>query len=130
MNARSIVRDPAVLGGRWCFEDTSIAVAEVRLDFQSVDGRDPQKYRYLTLSSEEIASALAFDFPPTRQTTVQLLYAGLVIECECGEDTPSSVVAANTAEVGCVCGREWTVVVTVFPKSLGKVNSGSMAASS
>jgi uncharacterized protein (DUF433 family) len=123
MSIRSIVRHPAVLGGRWCFADTSIAVAEVRMDYLSVKGRNPKRYRYFGLSSEEIAAALAFEFPVIRETSIQLLYAGLVIGWECGEDTPGTVVGSNPTDISCICGREWTVALTIFPKGRERARS-------
>ena len=108
MAPRTIIRDPAILGGRWHFADTAIAVAEVRLDHADYTGV-ADAYQYGTLSAEEISAALGFVFPVIRSVGLSMIYAGFTLECECGEDTHWTLTGDPSIEIPCVCGRLWRV---------------------
>ena len=108
MAPRTIIRDPAILGGRWHFAGTPIAVAAVRLDHADYTGA-ADAYQYATLSAEEIGAALGFDFPVIRSVGLAMIYAGFTLECECGEDTHWTLTGDASIEIPCVCGRLWRV---------------------
>ena len=63
MKPRAILRDPDILFGRWRFDGTSIAVAEVRAAYKA----DPQSalatFQRQGLTRDDVNSALAFSFP-------------------------------------------------------------------
>jgi uncharacterized protein (DUF433 family) len=116
MSARPIVRKSDVLDGRWHFESTTIGVADVVADYMaSRDGFSSETYVYAGLSQDEIAAALEFKFPATRETTVQVEYASLTVHCECGEDTPATGVWPMVAEVECPCRRRWRITIEPAP---------------
>jgi hypothetical protein len=110
------VRKSDVLDGRWHFESTTIGVADVVADYMaSRDGFSSETYVYAGLSQDEIAAALEFKFPATRETTVQVEYASLTVHCECGEDTPATGVWPMVAEVECPCRRRWRITIEPAP---------------
>lgn len=111
MTARAIVRHPEILGGRWHFESTSIAVADVVLDYEAGRSGALESYRFAGLSDEEIEAALAFEFPAVRDVDVSLEYGSVRVECVCGEHTQKSGVWPLIAEVECPCRRTWRVTV-------------------
>ena len=112
MPARDIIRHPDILGGRWHFNGTSVAVAAVRIDHGKDRAEQDGSYRFMHLTDEEIASALAFDFPAIREAQMDMLYASVLMHCECGEDTPQAMTWPTEKSVGCPCGRTWLVEVT------------------
>ena len=124
MSAREIIRDPNVLSGRWRFEGTSIAVADVRTDADASLDRATQKYRYAGLTDEEIQAAMTFVFPDVRTTEINLEYAAVVVNCACGEDTYKSGLSEMVTIVDCACRRRWRITVTPVPA--GESHSGSM----
>jgi hypothetical protein len=40
----------------------------------------------------------------------------LTIHCECGEDTHQTLSGWPELDIDCVCGRVWSVQLTVAPK--------------
>ena len=66
MTAREIVRHPEILDGRWHFESTSIAVADVVRDYKASDTKLAGSYRFAGLSDQEVQVALLFAFPAVR----------------------------------------------------------------
>jgi uncharacterized protein (DUF433 family) len=110
MTAREIVHDPNVMGGRWHFSGTGVAIAAVRQDHKSLSERDGS-YRYMNLTDEEIARALAFDFPAVRSSELDVQYASVTMHCVCGEDTPHATTWPGEIQVECPCGRVWLVTV-------------------
>ena len=116
MAQRLIVHDPDILSGRWHIAGTQIAIAEICLDHRDTQPRDGEPYEYRGLSSEEIQSALEFNFPAVRETHTSMLLAMLTIHCECGEDTHQTLSGWPELDIDCVCGRVWSVHVTVAPK--------------
>ena len=115
MTAREIVRDPNVLSGRWRFEGTSVAVADVLTDAGASREHAEKKYRYAGLSDEEIQAAMTFVFPDVRTTEVNLEYAAVVVNCACGEDTYKSGLSEMVSIVDCACRRRWRITVTPVP---------------
>lgn len=111
MNSRAIVRHPEMLDGRWHFEGTSIAAADVRRDYTANGPTLPGSYRFAGLTAEEIEAALAFAFPSVRAVEVSLEYGSVMIACVCGEHTQKTGVWPLIAEVECPCRRIWRVTV-------------------
>jgi uncharacterized protein (DUF433 family) len=114
---RAIDHDPDVLFNRWHFVGTEIPVAEVILDFQSENDRSSEIYQFLDLTSDEIQAALSFAFPATRTVSVSSALMVMTVACECGEDTHRTMTEDWTGDVECVCGRIWSVVLTLVPKT-------------
>ena len=112
MTARDIVRDPNLLGGRWHFGGTNIAVAALRLDHRHNHLTNHASYRFMNLSMDEIASALTFDFPAIRESVLDVQYASVLMHCECGEQTSHATTWPDQIEFDCACGRTWLVEVT------------------
>ena len=110
--AREIVRNADILDGRWHFAGTNVAVAAVRRDHHLGAAEVKDTYRFMQLSDEEIANALAFDFPEIREAGLDVQYASLIMRCVCGEDTPHTGTAEEEVQVPCQCGRTWLVTVT------------------
>jgi uncharacterized protein (DUF433 family) len=119
---RIIMRDSNILDGRWHFQGTSIPIADVRNDFRSSSPAEQRDYAFPSLSHQEIQEALSFDFPVVRGTEVDVLYASVVVHCECGEDTPQAS-SWPVSVVDCVCKREWRITISIEP-----VPSGTKAA--
>ena len=116
---RDIVRDAAILAGRWHLAGTNFAIVEIKADYQAThaaNGAVNGSYRYMDVTAEELASVLAFDFPMIRETRVQHLQGAFVVECECGEDTPAFLGDLRTEAVRCICGREWWIRMYAEPK--------------
>jgi uncharacterized protein (DUF433 family) len=112
MTPRDIIRDPEILGGRWHFDGTTIAVAAVRTDHAHGGAELDGSYRFMGLSKAEIGNALAFDFPAIRVSRMETLYASVIMHCECGEDTPQATTWPTESHVECACGRVWLAEVT------------------
>jgi uncharacterized protein (DUF433 family) len=110
---RAIVRDPLILGGRWCLDGTTLAVAEIRADYHAVPKRRRTAYRYQDVTADELEAVLGFSFPMIRATQVNFLYGAVIVVCECGEDTPAALTAIQTEPVHCVCGRKWWIRISV-----------------
>lgn len=111
MTARDIVRDPNILSGRWRFDGTSIAIADV-LNDHGADLEDAEtKYRFAGLNDEDIQAAMTFVFPDVRTTQVNLEYAAVVVSCACGEDTYKSGLTPAVSIVECACRRTWKITV-------------------
>jgi uncharacterized protein (DUF433 family) len=115
MAARTIVRHPEVLEGRWHFDGTGILVAEVVRSYWSGFAGTGEEFRFCDLSGAELAAALAFDFPPVREASVELRPALIQANCVCGESTTIVTTGDNEAEIVCPCGRAWNVHLTVEP---------------
>ena len=116
MLQRSIVHEPTILSGRWRIAGTQIAIAEICLDHRDAQPLDGEPYQYRGLSSAEIQAALDFDFPAIRENQTSMLLAMLTVHCECGEDTHQTLSGWPELDIDCVCGRVWSVQVTVAPK--------------
>ena len=115
MSSRTIVRDPAVLHGRWHLAGTLLPIAAIRDDFARGHADSLDSYHFAGLSREEIAAALAFAFPALRETTIEVGPTSVVICCACGERTPVHSARDVETEVLCVCGRCWAVQLGVEP---------------
>lgn len=115
MTPRAILRDPNILFGRWRFDGTSIAVAEVRAAYHA----DPQSalaaFHRQGLTREDIDSALAFSFPDVRSLSVSQDYASVTVHCVCGEDSSATLQHPTGAIVKCPCGRRWRMDLSVIP---------------
>ena len=111
VSSRSIVRDAAILGGRWHLAGSTIAVAEVRLD-HGVSGARP-RYAYPGVNAAELAACLAFGFPPIRASSVSLWAGTLVVACACGEDT--ALAGDLDQPIRCVCGRVQRLRIRLEP---------------
>jgi uncharacterized protein (DUF433 family) len=107
--AKRIVRQPGVLGGRWHFEGTQLAVADVRADHAAYASQDGP-YHFAGLSQADVEAALAFEFPSTRDTAVQVEYMAVTVHCTCGEDTHKAMIGPSHS-VECDCGRTWRITV-------------------
>ena len=112
---RIIVRTAEILSGRWCFDGTSISVAEMRRDHAAGYTDSSVPYHFQGLSPEEIAAALAFEFPKIRETAMMVQFGSVTVQCECGEDTHQTFSACNDAEVDCQCGRSWLISTKIEP---------------
>jgi hypothetical protein len=110
---RAIVRSPLVLDGRWTFEGTSIAIAQIRYDLGRMSRDDVlRSYRFMDLTECEIDMVAAFPFEPVRDLTLSVTTAAVTVHCLCGEDTP--VVITDTKHVAiCICGRDWDLETTI-----------------
>ncbi|MDQ2682834.1 MAG: DUF433 domain-containing protein [Chloroflexota bacterium] len=120
---RPIVRHPEVMEGRWHFEGTDIAIADIVRSYLFGFTNTAQAFQFCDLTREEIAAALAFDFPAIQEEAIELRPAMLVAHCVCGEVTTTITSGDDTdAAISCVCGRRWSVqlVVTPFPADLFK----------
>jgi uncharacterized protein (DUF433 family) len=117
--ARKIVRDPAILAGRWRLAGTMLPIAEVRNDFYLGHTGPLASYRFAGLTAEDIAAVLAFDFPAIQEPTVELRPASVVVHCACGETTEQFGDGWPETEVDCVCGRCWCVRLTLEPSRAG-----------
>jgi uncharacterized protein (DUF433 family) len=117
MTARKIVRDPAILSGRWRLEGTMTPVADVRNDFYLGHDGPLETYRFAGLSADDIAAALAFIFPALREPSVELKPTAVVVHCPCGETTEQFSAGWPETEVNCVCGRCWSVRLIIEPGS-------------
>jgi len=111
MRSRPIVRDADLLAGRWRFEGTQTAVAEVCLQ-PAAGGEGGRQHQFAGLTNEDIGSALEFAFPAIRQTDIAVEYASIVVACECGEDTHKVAVWPVDQTIDCVCRRRWRISVT------------------
>ena len=116
ISPRGIVRDAAILFGRWRLAGTNFAIAEIKADYQATHAAANGSYRYMDVTAEELAAVLAFPFPGIRETSVELTQGVFVISCECGEDTPAAVSDLVTEPVSCICGREWWIRIYAEPK--------------
>jgi uncharacterized protein (DUF433 family) len=119
MTAREIVRDPNVLGGRWNFAGTTVAVADVLA--QLGDGHPGRLAEAIAifpragLSDEDIEAAAAFSFPEIRELNVVVQFSSLTVECPCGEATSKATVGPGTSKVACPCGRRWRIIIEAEP---------------
>ena len=104
-----IVRDPAILSGRWRLEGTMIPIADIRNDFYRFHDGPAETYRFGSLSAEQVAAALSFPFPALREATVALTPTAVIVHCACGESTEQFSTGWPETEVDCVCGRCWCV---------------------
>ena len=111
MTPRNIVRDPAVLDGRWRLEGTQVPIAEIRRRAQFGQGRDEikQLYAAIGLTDDEIDASMEFPFPAIRKPSVDVRQGSATVHCECGEDTPGEVSESTDGEIECPCGRVWRV---------------------
>lgn len=111
MTARAIVRDPEILGGRWRFEGTSIAIASIRADFLATRAELDEQYYFAGLTDEDIEAALAFDFPEIRDVRIQMEYAAVTVSCTCGEDIHHAGAWPVVEVIDCLCARKWRVSI-------------------
>src|SRR5215218_407309 len=106
---RPIVRDSAMLDGRWHIRGTSILVAQIKTDINRMPKADVlRSYAFMHLSEDEYETVRAFDFAPVRETKPVPAFATVVVECECGEDTLTAL-HGQTGVANCICGRDWDV---------------------
>lgn len=115
MTARAIVRSPEILSGRWHFEGTSIAVADVVRDYEAARSGALEPYRFAGLADTEIKVALDFSFPAVKEVSVSLEYGAVQVNCVCGEHTHKTGIWPLIAEVECPCRRKWRVTVEPIP---------------
>ena len=119
MTARGIVRDPAILGGRWRFADTTIAIADVLAQIPksptSIDTQAMEALRETGITDEDIQSAAQFPFPEVRELHLGTVFSSVIVECVCGEDTPKTGLGPGTMIVACACGRNWRVTIQAEP---------------
>ena len=110
---RAIVRDPDILFGRWRLDQTTMPVALIRDDGNRM-GRDDtmRAYGFMDLTDDEYSAVMAFDFPEVRDLNIGLVYASVLVNCVCGEDTPW-LAKGSLADVHCICGRNWDVQIGV-----------------
>jgi uncharacterized protein (DUF433 family) len=109
--ARLIVRDPAILSGRWRIEDTQISVAMIREEGNQVGREETMStFAFMNLTIEEYEAVMEFDFPDLRAVIVESVRASasVIVQCACGEDTPALVTDFANG-VPCICGRKWKV---------------------
>jgi hypothetical protein len=109
--ARLIVRDPAILSGRWRLEDTQISVAMIRDEGNDV-GREEtlNTFAFMNLTVQEYEAVMDFDFPDLRGVIVDPLLLSVIVECACGEDTPAVITDLENG-IRCICGRWWRIHV-------------------
>lgn len=117
MTARTIVRDPAILAGRWRLDGTTLPIADIRNDFYLGHDGPIQTYRFAGLSAEDIAAVLTFDFPSLQEPRVELTPSTVVVHCACGEVTEQFSAGWQETEVDCVCGRCWCVRLILEPSA-------------
>ena len=119
MSAREIVRDPAILGGRWHFANTNIAIADVLAQIPDPASRlDPTAtaaLRETGITDEDIQAATQFPFPEVRDLHIGTVFSSVIVECVCGEDTPKGGIGPGTMIVHCACGRNWRVTIEAEP---------------
>ena len=75
MTPRAILRDQNVLFGRWRFDGTSIAVAEVRAAFCADPKGAVATFQRQGLTREDIEAAMSFAFPDVRSLAVSRIPA-------------------------------------------------------
>ena len=122
MTARAIVRDPELLDGRWHFEGTSAAVADVVTDYAASATSLPETYRFAGLTDEEVQAALTFEFPEVKDLSVTLEYGSVEVHCVCGEHTQKTGVWPLVGEIECPCRRTWRVTVEPVPGANSRSN--------
>jgi hypothetical protein len=117
MSARTIVRDPTVLDGRWHFAGTTIAVAEVRAVLASTQSvpATMRTFQRAGLSDAEVQAAQEFMFPEVRALTTTVDLLSMTVHCVCGEDTPGTTLGAGTTVIACPCNRRWRVTIEAEP---------------
>jgi uncharacterized protein (DUF433 family) len=120
--ARTIIRDPYQLSGRWHLAGTKFAVAEIRLDHAARGTEDG--YRFPGVTAAELTNCLAFVFPPIRESRVALTVGTAVVACACGEDTP--VIGSLLEPVACVCGRKWRISLILEPIEEASIPASSI----
>jgi uncharacterized protein (DUF433 family) len=119
MTAREIVRDPHVLGGRWHFAGTTVAVADVRVSLG--DGEPSRRadareiFTAAGLSEADVQAASDFAFPEVRGLNVVVQFTSLTVECPCGEATSKATIGPGTTIVACPCRRRWRIIVEAEP---------------
>ena len=107
MTNRPIVRDTAIAGGRWRFEETPIFVDTLRTDYQRSGETIRDAYLASGLSDAEFDAAVAFRFPAIREQSAELEGSLVHVNCVCGIDR-YAVVDAKTMNLDiCPCGRTW-----------------------
>jgi uncharacterized protein (DUF433 family) len=115
MSGRPIVRDRAILSGKWHFQGTFISVQELCRDFGRSGEAARVAYRRLGLADEEIDAALAFAYPEIEIAGVQVSAMSVSIRCVCGMRFRSTVHAPAYETDPCVCGRIWRIPVGIEP---------------
>ena len=110
---RAIVRDAAILDGRWHIAGTRIAIAEIVLQFQASGTARADGYLYPRLTAAETHSAIAFEFPAIRQVATSVQLAAVTVHCECGEDIHQTLTGWPELDIACICGRVWDVGLQV-----------------
>ena len=109
-----IVRMDGILAGRWHLANTTIPIAEIRLDRLLWEGA-AEDYLYRGLSAEQIASALAFEFPALFEPSIKMLYASFTVGCACGEETAQNLSGFQEVTFTCACNRSWTIALSIRP---------------
>ena len=85
LSPRGIVRDAAILFGRWRLAGTNFAIAEIKADYQATHAAANGSYRYMDVTAEELAAVLAFPFPGIRETSVELTQGALSSPASAGK---------------------------------------------
>jgi len=114
MTPRAILRDPNILFGRWRFDGTSIAVAEVRAAYRADPKTALAAFHRHGLSGEDVIAALSFAFPDVRSLAISQDYSSITVHCVCGEDVAATIQQPVGATVKCTCGRRWRVDLNVM----------------
>lgn len=115
MTPRAILRDQNVLFGRWRFDGTSIAVAEVRAAFCADPKGAVATFQRQGLTREDIEAAMSFAFPDVRSLAVSQNYGSITVHCVCGEDTSATIQQPTGESVRCACGRDWRIDLKITP---------------
>ena len=112
--AVEIVSTPDTCSGRWRFAGTRLwaSIPKIYID----RGRAWLKEQWPDLTDEMIDAAVAWDFPPNRDTP-RVSVEDVDVQCVCSDDTYTDV-AASRSEVDRIhvcraCGKRWRVTVTV-----------------
>ena len=115
MLPRPIVRDPTIGDSPWCIEGTRIAVIHVQQDYARSGEAALDIYRRMGLSDEELAAALAFQFPSIGAHAIEPEIIGVAIQCECGIKRTTHIAPPTYETDACPCGRVWQVEVNLTP---------------
>ncbi|HEX3304047.1 MAG TPA: hypothetical protein VHR64_14260 [Thermomicrobiales bacterium] len=113
MTPRRIVRNDSVMGGRWHFEGTDIAITAVRADAIAGVGNLAHICQRTGLTEEEIMLALGFEFPEVRAPQLWSQYAAVTIACSCGEESHATFSGFDRRDILCACGRVWCLRLTL-----------------
>ena len=112
--ARKIVWVGDDVFGRYHLEGTDIPLALIKADI--LEGIDVlSQYSFINLTESECEAIRTFPFPPIRNLSLRQTYIVMVLECPCGEDVTLYGEQNPQTVVDCVCGRSWSVGLSVTP---------------